>query len=95
MHTAQPTYQCTNGSHVTHPPPPRVYPPFPTGDGGSAAGESDSPRLNMPHLQELIGKEALQYRPAHRLSQVARLGDVQAGDGNRDSSYVYITFINV
>lgn len=40
--------------------------------GGGTAGrdEEEGPRLNLPHLQDLIGKEALQYRPAARLTQV-------------------------
>ncbi|XP_071543265.1 uncharacterized protein [Panulirus ornatus] len=36
---------------------------------GGVEEEGDGPRLNMPHLQDLIGKEALQYRPAVRLTQ--------------------------
>lgn len=42
------------------------------GGGGVGSGGvgGDGPRLNLPHLQDLIGKEALQYRPGARLSQV-------------------------
>ncbi|XP_045606345.1 leucine-rich repeat-containing protein 49 [Procambarus clarkii] len=38
-------------------------------DPGSSREEPEAPRLNVPHLQELIGKEALQYRPVGRLTQ--------------------------
>lgn len=43
-----------------------------SGCGGSSQKEDGdgTPRLNVPHLQDLIGKEALQYRPSVRLSQV-------------------------
>lgn len=40
------------------------------GGVGSGGVGGDGPRLNLPHLQDLIGKEALQYRPGARLSQV-------------------------
>ena len=32
---------------------------------------ADARKLNAPHLQDLIGKEALQYRPPVRLSEVS------------------------
>ncbi|XP_068243976.1 uncharacterized protein [Palaemon carinicauda] len=39
----------------------------------------DGPRLNVPHLQDLIGKEALQYRPTVRLTQEESSALIAAG----------------
>ena len=43
-----------------------------TGNDGDHGDEesADARKLNAPHLQDLIGKEALQYRPPVRLSEV-------------------------
>ncbi|XP_042883592.1 leucine-rich repeat-containing protein 49-like [Penaeus japonicus] len=51
------------------------------GCGGSSQKEEGdgTPRLNVPHLQDLIGKEALQYRPSIRLSQDESSALVAAG----------------
>ncbi|XP_042205782.1 uncharacterized protein LOC121855012 isoform X2 [Homarus americanus] len=57
--------------HDTSSPPPGGSGQLDSGSG-TAREESDAPRLNVPHLQDLIGKEALQYRPTVRLSQKRR-----------------------
>ncbi|KAK4306358.1 hypothetical protein Pmani_021816 [Petrolisthes manimaculis] len=40
--------------------------------GGVVVG--DGPRLNLPHLQDLIGKEALQYRPGEESASLVCAG---------------------
>ncbi|XP_045102865.1 leucine-rich repeat-containing protein 49-like isoform X1 [Portunus trituberculatus] len=68
--------------HQNHPADDSTSPPPGSGGGAQDAGggttgreEDEGPRLNLPHLQDLIGKEALQYRPAARLTQRRRKED--------------------
>ncbi|ROT69115.1 putative leucine-rich repeat-containing protein 49 isoform X1 [Penaeus vannamei] len=58
-----------NSDQASGTPPPGGHQE--SGCGGSSQKEDGdgTPRLNVPHLQDLIGKEALQYRPSVRLSQ--------------------------
>ncbi|XP_064116423.1 leucine-rich repeat-containing protein 49-like [Macrobrachium nipponense] len=47
--------------------------------GVACKDDLDGPRLNVPHLQDLIGKEALQYRPTVRLTQEESSALIAAG----------------
>ncbi|XP_050737653.1 microtubule-associated protein futsch-like isoform X2 [Eriocheir sinensis] len=76
-----------HGHHHAHPagdhdpasPPPGGGGTQDTGGGAAGREEDEGPRLNLPHLQDLIGKEALQYRPAARLTQEDNATLVSAG----------------
>ncbi|XP_037772718.1 uncharacterized protein LOC119568336 [Penaeus monodon] len=59
-----------NSDQASGTPPPGGHQESGGCGGNSQKEDGDgTPRLNVPHLQDLIGKEALQYRPSVRLSQ--------------------------